>query len=151
MMLDSKTVTLQDGSVLRIDIHNMVSDSSLKKIKWLAGNTSLTWANPLGSVWFFAFRERKLCGVVCAVLKGKKARFKSAAVCPNHRNMGIYRALMAARIDFCISKGITLVDAFCNANSLPLHVKVGFKAVKKIDRGNRFTTYCQLSLPNVMR
>lgn len=57
------------------------------------------WDDP-GKLWFVATDESKVVGFAALVIRCGRAHFCSVWVRPEHRNQGIYKTLLRARIDY---------------------------------------------------
>lgn len=104
----------------------------LKHFKKIPG---MSWANPAGTVWFFALGpgDTPIGVAAMAPMRDGSIRFKSAAVLSEYRGKGVYRALSEARLgaarDLCYSKA----TAFCGEESWPQLRKDGF-AVQSVSK-----------------
>lgn len=86
----------------------------------------MSWANPEGCLWIFAFDEGVVVGVCALALMGSSGRCKSDVVLAVARGRGVYKALSAARIEYARGLGLTKLTAYAGAASKPQFLKDGF-------------------------
>jgi hypothetical protein len=84
------------------------------------------WDDP-GKTWWVALRSGKVAGFAATIDLGRKVRFVSAYTIPDQRRSGIYRALLAARLD--ANQGRT-IRAVATPVSLPALLAAGFVIVR---------------------
>lgn len=96
----------------------------LKKIK------GVSWANPPGTVWFFAFVGGRVIGAVAYVEKDGQARFKSDAVLDEFRGKGVYAALCKKRMEWAEDRCVSRATCFSSADSRRQFLKDGFKELR---------------------
>lgn len=83
------------------------------------------------AVYYAGIIEGNIVGFVGVMYYQNKAVLKSDYVLPEYRKQGIYRALNSYRMLKIIEKGIKKVEANLTDKSLPLHLRLGAKIIKR--------------------
>lgn len=80
-----------------------------------------------GKEWFIARLGRKVVGFAALKASAGPLSFVSAYVLPEHRRQGVYRALIAARVEAASDRGLPL-KATATPASVPALKRAGFVA-----------------------
>lgn len=116
-----------------------LSDDEAKvRLKPLRKIKGVSWANPLGTVWFLAECKGSVVGAVAYVEGRGEARFKSDAVLPEFRGRGLYSFLFGVRLSHAEDSMLSRATCFSSKDSRPQFLKSGFKVVRESSNGIAF-------------
>lgn len=100
------------------------------------------------SIWSVALVDNKVVGFGCLFKKGDKIYFENGYVLPEYRNQGIYKKLIAERIEYVKTnyRNIKIIMANCTLDSFHAYKQNGFEIVKEFKKIKQL----QLNMDNLI-
>lgn len=81
--------------------------------------------------WWVAIAEKKVIGFAAVKETAKHLMFTYSYVIPEWRRKGVYKATVAARMEWAKANGYKTIKADCTEFSLPYLLKLGFVKIQE--------------------